>query len=183
MTGPVCLAFVTRSDISKCTIFYPLYPHFTKDYFGPDSTRSIFLVDRPHICKTIGKLRTIRGNHLGRSGKVWRNCLSPVRVGDRKNDRLLFLNMFKNSSRSKPVGHWSSWSSEGPLNVALSRLPSGAFVYPLELSSTFGSFRIPSAALCRGSCEVCHKESVVTKNVLNITARYGSIFTRNHYEL
>ena len=36
-----------------------LYPHFTKDFFGPDSTRSIFLVDRPHICETIGNLRTI----------------------------------------------------------------------------------------------------------------------------
>ena len=25
-------------------------PYFTKDYFGPESTRSIILVDRPHIC-------------------------------------------------------------------------------------------------------------------------------------
>ena len=123
-----------------------LYPHFTKDFFGPDSTRSMFSVDRPHICKTIGNLRAITGNHPGWSGKVWRNRHSPTRVGYRKSDRLLFLNMFKNSSRSKPVGRWSSWSSEGPLKVALSRLPSGAFVYPLELSSTLGSFRIPSAA-------------------------------------
>ena len=111
------------------------YPHFTKDYFGPDSTRSIFLVDRPHICETIGNLRTITGNHLGGSGKVWRNRFSPTRVGYRKSDQLLFLNMFKNRSRSKPVGRWSSWSSEGLLKVALSRLPSGAFVYPLELSA------------------------------------------------
>ena len=102
-------------------------------------------------------------NHLGRSGKVWRNRLSPTRVGYRKSDRPLFLNTFKNSSRSKAIGCWSSWSSEGPLKVALSRLPSGAFVYPLELSSTLGSFRIHSAALCRGSCEECHKESIVTK--------------------
>ena len=105
----------------------------------------------------------ITGNHLGRSGKVWRNHLSPTRVGYRKTDRLLFLNMFKNSSRSKSVGRWSSWSSEDPLKVALSRLPSGAFLYPLELSYTLGSFRIPSAALCQGSCEGCHKESIVTK--------------------
>ena len=112
-----------------------LCPHFTKDYFGPESTRSIFLVDRPHICETIGDLRAITDNHLGRSGKVWRNRLSPTRVGLRKSDRLLYLNMFKNSSRSKTVGYWSSWSSEGPLKVALSRLPSGAFVYLLQLSA------------------------------------------------
>ena len=118
------------------------------------------LVDRPHICETIGNLRTITDNHLGRSGKVLRNRLSPTRVEYRKSDRLLFLNMFKNSSRSKPVG---PRSSEDPLKVAFSRLPSGAFVYPLELSSTLGSFRIPSAAFCRGSCEGCHKESIVTK--------------------
>ena len=71
--------------------------------------------------------------------------------------------MFKNSSRSKSIGRGSSWSAKGPLKVALSRLPSGAYVYPLELSSTLGSFRIPSAALCRGSREGCHKESIVTK--------------------
>ena len=105
---------------------------YTKDYFGPDSTRSIFLVDRWHICETIGNLRTITGNHMGRSGKVWRNRLSPTRVKFGKSDRLLFLNMFKNSSQSKPVGCWSSWLSEGLLKVALSRLPSEAFVYPLE---------------------------------------------------
>ena len=135
-------------------------PYFTKDYFDPESTRSIILVDGPHICETIGNLRTITDNHLGRSRKVWRNRLSPTRVEYRKSDRLLFLNMFKNSSRSKPVG---PRSSEDPLKVAFSRLPSGAFVYPLELSSTLGSFRIPSAAFCRGSCEGCHKESIVTK--------------------
>ena len=124
------------------------------------SARSIFLVDRPLISETMGNLWTITDNHLGRFGKVWRNRLNHTRVGYRKSDRLLFLNMFKNSSRSKPVGRWSS---EDPLKVALSRLPSGAFVYPLELSSTLGSFHIPSTALCRGSCGGCHKESIVTK--------------------
>ena len=114
--------------------------YFTKDYFDPESTPSIILVDRPHICETIGNLRTITDNHLGWSGKVWRNRLSPTRVEYRKSDRLLFLNMFKNSSRSKPVG---PRSSEDPLKVAFSRMPSGAFVYPLELSSTLESFRIP----------------------------------------
>ena len=133
-----------------------LYPHFTKDYFGPDSTRSIFLVDRPHICETIGNSRTITGNHLGRSGKVWRNRPSPTRVGYRKSDRLLFINMFKNSSRPEPVGPRSSWSFEGPMKIFLSRLPSGVFVYPLELSSTLGSFRILSAAQ---SASVLHKVS------------------------
>ena len=138
-------------------------PPFHQGLFWPREYPINFLVDRPHICETIGDLRAIMDNHLGRSGKVWRNLLSPTRVGYQKSDRLLFLNMFKNSSRSKTVGCWPSWSSEGPLKVALSRLPSGAFVYPLELSSTLGSFRIPSAALCRGSCEECHKESIVTK--------------------
>ena len=103
------------------------------------------LVDRPHICETIGNLRTIRDNHLGRSGKVWRNRLSPTRVEYRKSDQLLFFNMFKNSSRSKPVG---PRSSEDPLKAAFARLPSGAlytlwssllpsgaFVYPLRLSA------------------------------------------------
>ena len=56
--------------------------------------------------KAIGDLQTITGNHLGRSGKVWRNCLSPTRVGYRKSDR---LNMFKNSSRPESVGPRSSW--------------------------------------------------------------------------
>ena len=104
------------------------------------------MVDRPHIWESNRDLRTFTGNHLGRSGKVWRNRLSPTRVGYRKSDRLLFLNMFKNSSRPEPVGPRSSWSSEGPLKVLLSRLSSGAFVYPRELSSTLGSFRILSAA-------------------------------------
>ena len=122
-----------------------LYPHFTKNYFGPDtcSTRSLYMVDRPHIWKNN---RGLADNHLGRSGKVWRNRLSPTRVGYRKSDRLLFLNMFKNSTRPETVGPRSSWSFEGPLEVSLSRLPSGAFVYPLELSSTLGSSRILSAA-------------------------------------
>ena len=93
--------------------------------------------------KAIGDLRTITGNHLGRSGKVWRSRLSPTRVWYRKSDRLLFLNMFKNSSRPEPVG---LRSSEGPLKIFLSGLPSGAIVYPLELSSTLGSFRILSPA-------------------------------------
>ena len=53
---------------------------------------------------------------------------------------------------------------ECPLKVALSRLLSRAFVYPLELSSTRGSFRIPSAALCLvGMCVRCLKELIVTQ--------------------
>ena len=97
--------------------------------------------------KAIGDLRAIMDNHLGSSGKVWCNRLSPTRVGYRKSDRLQFLNMFKNSSRPKPLGPRSSWSSVGPLKVFLSRLPSrafctlwssllpsGAFLYPPQLS-------------------------------------------------
>ena len=59
------LLVVCHSKVSLC-------PHFTKDYFGPKSTKSIFLVDRQHICETIGDLRAITDNHLGRSGKVWK---------------------------------------------------------------------------------------------------------------
>ena len=83
--------------------------------------------------KTIGNNQELADNHLGRSGAM----ASVLRtVGYRKSDRLLFLNLFKNSSRSKPVGQRSLWSFEGPLKVSLSRLPSGAFLYHLELSST-----------------------------------------------
>ena len=97
--------------------------------------------------KAIGDLRAIMDNHLGSSGKVWRNCLSPTRVETEKVIGYTFFNMFKNSSRPKPLGPRSSWSSEGPLKVFLSRLPSrafctlwssllpsGAFVYPPQLS-------------------------------------------------
>ena len=128
-------------------------------YLTPISPRIILVPKVPDLYiwligriagKAVGDLRTITGNHLGRSGKVWRNRLSPTRVGYRKSDRLLFLNMFKNSSRPEPVGPRSSWSFEGPLKVFLSRLPSGVFVYPLELSSTLGSSRILSAAQSAG---------------------------------
>ena len=122
-----CFARLNRS----CAV---LYPHFAKDYFGPDSTRSLYMVDRQHIWKSN---RGLADNHGQSHGKVWRNCLSPTRVGYRKSDRLLFLNMFKNSSRPKHVGPRSYWSYEGPLKVFLSRLPSGDFVYPLELSLSY----------------------------------------------
>ena len=138
---------------------------------APISPRIILVLRVPdQYFWLIGRISAKQSGTRGQSPTItWeglerRNRLSPTRVGYRKSDRLLFLNMFKNSSRSKAVGCWSSWSSEGPLKVALSRLPSGAFVYLLELSSTPGSFRIPSAALCRGSCEECHKESIVTKS-------------------
>ena len=126
--------------IKKALIFAntPISPRIILVPIVPDLY--IWLIGRISW-KPNGDLRTITGNHLGRSGKVWLNRLSPTRVGYRKSDRLLFLNMFKNSSRPEPVGSRSSWSSEGPLKVFLSRLPSGAFVYPLELSSTLGSFR------------------------------------------
>ena len=58
-----------------------LYPHFTKDYFGPDSTRSLYMVDRPHILESN---RGLADNHGQSPGKVWPNPLSPTRVGYRK---------------------------------------------------------------------------------------------------
>ena len=108
--------------------------------YTPISPRIILvpIVPDQYFCWSAAYLRNNRelaDNHLGRSGKVWRNRLIPTRIGYRKSDRLLFLNMFKNSSRSKHIGRWSSWSSHYPLKVVLSRLPSGAFVYPLQFSA------------------------------------------------
>ena len=105
--------------------------------YTPISPRIIRVPIEPnqYFCWSAAYLRNNRelaDNQLGGSGKVWRNRLSPTRIGYRKSDRLLFLNMFKNSSRSKPVGRWSS---HDPLKVALSRLPSGDFVYPLQFSA------------------------------------------------
>ena len=138
----VC-TFCIMSHLWDTLLYTPISPRIILVPIVPDLY--IWLIGRISG-KAIGDLRTITGYHLGRSGKVWRNRLSPTRVGFRKSDRLLFLNMFKDSSRPKLVGPRSSWSSEGPLKVFLSRLPSGAFVYPLELSSTLGNFRIPSTA-------------------------------------
>ena len=68
----------------------------SKDYFGPNSTRSLYMIDQPHIWESNPGLADNNGNYLQRSGKVWRNRLSPTRVGYRKSDWLLFSNMFKN---------------------------------------------------------------------------------------
>ena len=84
VTETFCNPFVQKLGF---LVFAGNIPHFTKDYFGPKSTQSIFLVDRPHICETIGNLLTIRDNHLGRSEKVWRNRLSHTRVEYRKKDQ------------------------------------------------------------------------------------------------
>ena len=107
------IVYIQRSPSLNLFSIMPsfiLSGHITNDCFGPDSTRSFL------------------------------ERLRPPRVGYRKSDRLLFLNMLKNSSRSKTVVPWSSWSSEGPLKVPLSRPP--------------WSFRIASVALFRVSCVV-----------------------------
>ena len=97
------------------------------------------MVDQPHIWESNPGLADNKGNHLRRSGKVWRNRLSPTRVGYRKSDWLLFSNMFKNRAdqiMSPKVVLVVQGSSEGLL------------VSPAlwELSSTLGSCRILSAA-------------------------------------
>ena len=94
---------------------------------------------------TCGQSRAITWESLEGSGAI----ASVLREsGTKKSDRLLFFNMFKNSSRSKPVGRWSSWLSEGPLKAegrlvspALwsFRVPCGALFYPLELLYTLCS--------------------------------------------
>ena len=136
--------------------------------YAPFSPRIILVTRVPdQYFWLIGRISAKQSGTCGQSpGKVWKGLAqSPQSYESQvpKSDRLLFLNMFKNTSRSKPVRRRSSWSSEDPLKVTLSRLSSGALVYPMELSSTLGGFRIPSAALCRGSCVGCHKESIVTK--------------------
>ena len=86
------------------------------------------------------QLRALSSTTLYLWVKIWRDRLSPPWVGYRKSDRLVCLNMLKNSSLSKTVVPWSSWSSERPMKVPLSRPP-------LELSYCF----------CRGSCVVSTK--------------------------
>ena len=115
-------SFVSYAPISPRIILVPRVPD---QYF--------WLIGRISAKQsgTCGQSRTITWEGLERSGAI----ASVLRVGYRKSDWLLFLNMFKNSNRSKTLGCWSSWSSEGPLKVALSRLPSGAFVYLLQLSA------------------------------------------------
>ena len=108
------------------------------------------MVDRPHIWESNPG---VADNHGQSPGKVLDGLAQSPQSSESqvlKSDRLLFSNMFKNSSRPKPVGPRSSWSSEGPLKVFMPCHPSGAFVYPLELSSTLGSFRIPSAVQSAG---------------------------------
>ena len=136
----MCMTLYSDFIISQYVCYTPISLRITLVPIVPDLY--IWLIGRISR-KAIGDLRIITGNHLERSGKVWRNRLSPTRVGYRKSDRLLFLNMLKNSSRPEPVGPRSSWSSEGPLKVFLSCLPSGALFYPRELSYTLLSSVCP----------------------------------------
>ena len=46
-----------------------LYPHFTKDYFGPDSTRSLYMVDQQHICESNWGLSDNYGQSPGKVGE------------------------------------------------------------------------------------------------------------------
>ena len=46
-----------------------LYPHFTKDYFGPDSNRSLYMVDRPHIWESNLGLADNQGQSPGKVGE------------------------------------------------------------------------------------------------------------------
>ena len=131
------------------TFLCRLYPHFTTDYFGPDSTRSLYMVDRPHIWESN---RGLADNHGQSPGKVGEGLAQSPQSYESRVPKKWSATVFKHvqkSSRPEPVGPRSSWSFEGPLKV-LSRLPSGAFVYPLERSSTLRSSRILSAAQSAG---------------------------------
>ena len=103
------MIIVGEAAISPRIVLVPIVPD---PFFGRSAA---------FLRKIVGNLRALSRTTLYLRGKIWRDRLSPPRVGYRKSDRLLFLNMLKNSSRSKTVGPWSSWSSEGPLKVPLSR--------------------------------------------------------------
>ena len=54
------------------------------------------------FAKIVGNLRALTSTTIYIRGKIWRDRLSPPRVGYRKSDQLLFLNMLKNKNR-RPV--------------------------------------------------------------------------------
>ena len=51
----------------KISLLSFLIPQFTKYYFGPDSIRSLYMVDRPHIWESN---RGLADNHGQSPGKV-----------------------------------------------------------------------------------------------------------------
>ena len=90
----------------------------------------------------IGRISAKQLGTCGQSRTItWKLAQSPQSYESRvpKKGSVSVFKHVQNSSRSKPVGRWSSWSSEGLLKVALSRLPSGALFYPLELVYTLCS--------------------------------------------
>ena len=108
-------------------------PPFHQRLFWSRQYPILVLVDRPHFCKhnrepasTVEYYPISSGEDLARSPQSSKGRIP-------KSDRLLFLNMLKNSSRSNTIVPWSSWSSEGLLNAPLSRPPSEAFVQSLPL--------------------------------------------------
>ena len=112
---------------------YPISPKIILVRIVPDLY--IWLISRIHVSgKATGDLRTNTGNHLGKSGKVWRNRLSPARVRYmyRKSDRLLFLNTLKKVADQNPL-------AQGRLGRPRIFWRSPCLACPLELSCTLWS--------------------------------------------
>ena len=126
VTETVCNPFVQKLGF---LVFAGNIPHFTKDYFGPKSTQSIFLVDRPHICETIGNLLTIRDNHLERSGAIASVIRESGTEKKIKTRRPLVVLVVRGSSKNRLVSP-ALWSFG---------IISRALFYPWELSYTLCS--------------------------------------------
>ena len=127
---------ISTSDAFQLVVTF-LSGHFTKHCFGSYITPNLFLVDQPQFSENS---REPASTTLYLRGKIWRNRLSLPRVGYRKCDRLLFLNMLKTVADQKP--------SPVVVLVVLGS-PEGPLVLPM-----LWSFRITSAALYWGSCVV-----------------------------
>ena len=130
---------ISTSDAFQLVVTF-LSGHFTKDCFGSYITRTFIWSISRIFAKIVGNPRPLSSTTLYLRGKIWRNRLSPPRVGYRKCDRLLFLNMLKTVADQKP--------SPVVVLVVLGS-PEGPLVLPM-----LWSFRITSAALYWGSCVV-----------------------------
>ena len=113
-----------------------LYPHFTKDYFGPESTISIIFVYRPHICEIIKNLRTITCEGLAQLPQSYESRVP----------KKLSATVFKHVQKQKQIKTRGLLVVQGSFEgrqvwLALwsFRIPSGALFYPWELLFTLCS--------------------------------------------
>ena len=89
-----CPDFYQNDEIFKDLIqTIGLYPHFTKDYFGPDSTRSLYMVDRPHIWESNWGLADNHGQ-------------SPGKVGEGRGRSGAIASVLRESGTEKVIGYF-----------------------------------------------------------------------------